>query len=517
MSSNEARTPEKGLSRRQFLGHVAVGAAAVSGATLVGGVSNALAKDVGVTWDKQADVVVMGFGAAGAAGAIEARAAGASTIVLEQTAAGGGATKLSGGLMYMGGGTPLQKKLGVTDTRDDMYNYLMAALGAGASEEHIALFCDKSPELYDWVSGLGTTFPEKLDTGHLVTAPPDVGLIYSGNERGSDYTAVAKAAPRGHSPSGGSGGAIWAPLEAAVVKSGAEIVYSAEAQSLIQDASGRVIGVKALIGGSSVSIQAKRGVLLAAGAYTLNTAMVAAACPDGVVKGSNTAAPTDKGTGIIMGQRIGAATRGMSQCMLYQALYMVSETFPTGILVDSRGMRMIAEDAYGSWIGRAVKEQSPAGAYVILDETTRKKAKLPSWLPAVASKPSIKALAGALKISSHVLSATVQDYNSMAAKHQDPEFNKAKEYLVPQVKPPFHAYYFGPSMASFMALGGLKINTKSQVLSVDDQPIVGLYAAGRTGCAVFGGYPGSGTSIAESLTFGRIAGQQLAALARWTS
>ena len=135
----------------------------------------------------------------------------------------------------------------------------------------------------------------------------------------------------------------------------------------------------------------------------------------------------------------------------------------------------------------------------------------------VASKPTIVALAAALKIPSKVLTKTVQDYNASAAKHQDPAFQKSQGVPGASGEAPFHGYYFGPSMASFMALGGLEERHAPQVLSVDAQPIAGLYAAGRTGCAVFGGYPGSGTSIAEALTFGRIAGQQVAAQAPWES
>ncbi len=68
------------------------------------------------TWDLQADVVVVGFGVAGACAAIESARAGADTLVLERTGGWGGAAAMSGGFIYLGGGTALQQKLGFEDT-----------------------------------------------------------------------------------------------------------------------------------------------------------------------------------------------------------------------------------------------------------------------------------------------------------------------------------------------------------------------------------------------------------------
>ena len=68
-----------------------------------------------------------------------------------------------------------------------------------------------------------------------------------------------------------------------------------------------------------------------------------------------------------------------------------------------------------------------------------------------------------------------------------------------------------PVMGSLHTLGGLKINGNSEVLDLAGSPIPGLYAAGRTSCGIFGEYPGSGSSVADALTFGRIAGASAAA------
>ena len=98
-----------------------------------------------------ADVVVIGFGAAGACAAIEAAAAGASVVVLDRFA-GGGATALSGGVVYAGGGTRQQAEAGVTDTPEAMFAYLKHEVGDAVSAATLRRFCEDSAKL---VEGLG--------------------------------------------------------------------------------------------------------------------------------------------------------------------------------------------------------------------------------------------------------------------------------------------------------------------------------------------------------------------------
>ena len=86
------------------------------------------------------------------------------------------------------------------------------------------------------------------------------------------------------------------------------------------------------------------------------------------------------------------------------------------------------------------------------------------------------------------------------------------EYLRPVVTAPFHAIDGSIASCGFHTLGGLKINTDAQVIDLDGKPIVGLYAAGRTSCGHFGKYAGSGSSIADALTFGCIAGESVSKL-----
>ena len=95
---------------------------------------------VSQAWDLEADVVVIGFGAAGACAALEASAGGAEVIVLDRFC-GGGATALSGGVVYAGGGTVQQLQAGVRDTPEAMFGYLSHEVG----EQHRAVRAREYP------------------------------------------------------------------------------------------------------------------------------------------------------------------------------------------------------------------------------------------------------------------------------------------------------------------------------------------------------------------------------------
>ena len=102
-------------------------------------------------WDEEVDVLVVGLGAAGAAAALEAAAAGAETLVLERAGGGGGTSAMSGGVLYLGGGTRMQKACGFEDSEEDMFKYLMASVGDEPDEAKIALYCEGSVAHYEWL------------------------------------------------------------------------------------------------------------------------------------------------------------------------------------------------------------------------------------------------------------------------------------------------------------------------------------------------------------------------------
>jgi len=113
-------------------------------------------------WDHEADVVIAGYGIAGAAAAVEAARAGADVLVLERTGSWGGAAAMAGGFIYLGGGTALQTACGFSDSVDNMAAFLNAAMGPGADEARIADYCAGSVAHFDWLVDCGVTFKSEF-------------------------------------------------------------------------------------------------------------------------------------------------------------------------------------------------------------------------------------------------------------------------------------------------------------------------------------------------------------------
>jgi len=520
---------KKGISRRQFI-------AGTVGGLVVGAVGGAAAGAFGfptkvtqtetqtstlqpwlpASWDYTADVVVVGFGGAGGAAAYEATAAGAKTIILERMKAGGGSTNISGGAVYMGGGTPMQIAAGFTnDTRDNMYNYVLAAGRLGADPDLVGVFADKSLDLYDWLTNTigvkwGTDFQD------LWPAPTvkSQGLNYSGAEPEAEFAAVATPVPRGHWTAVGSGSGVFQPLMTAVVNQGTQILYQALAKSLIQDGqTGRIIGVVASYNGSDINVKANKAVILTAGGFAFNKAMLAQYCPP-FANVSPLGTAGDDGSGIKMGQAVGADVRNMQDAFSIAFTQYGDDAHFEGVIVDQNGNRFMAEDyGEGIWPGIVEVAMQPLirTCYLIIDSAIYALiTPAPAASGIVAQANTLSDLATALKTAPGVLENTISFYNTNAANHSDPVFNKLSKYVVPIASPPFYA--LSQPLADVFTMGGLRINTSAQVLDTTGTPIPGLYAAGRNSSSVLAqGYQGSGNSVGSALTFGRIAGQNAAA------
>lgn len=197
-----------------------------------------LAASAVTTWDDEADVVVTGLGIAGVCAAIEAAEAGAEVLGLERQGAPGGTSALSGGIIYLGGGTPIQEACGFEDDPDNMYAFLVAACGPGADQAKVRRYSDRSVAHYHWLVDHGVPFRAAFCDEPNREPFGDEGLLYSGGEDSWPFTELARPVPRGHCPEfpDTAGGFLMGCLRGAMERThGVRVTTDARVTRLVVD------------------------------------------------------------------------------------------------------------------------------------------------------------------------------------------------------------------------------------------------------------------------------------------
>ena len=165
-------------------------------------------------WSDTADVLIVGFGGAGACAAIEAADNGASVAIFEAASESGGSTKLSSAELYLGGGTKVQKAVGYEDPVEDVYGYLMASNGPQADPDKTRAYAVGGAEHLDWLMSLGVPFKMSEYPGRAMMALTDDCLMYTGSEKAWPYVDKFAPAPRGHNlkVEGDNGGPLFVQI-----------------------------------------------------------------------------------------------------------------------------------------------------------------------------------------------------------------------------------------------------------------------------------------------------------------
>ncbi|MDD5701928.1 MAG: FAD-dependent oxidoreductase [Dehalococcoidales bacterium] len=474
-------------------------------------------------WNEVTDVIVAGYGGAGAAAAIAAHDAGARVIVLEKSDRQGGNTRLAGGTLRE-----------FLDT-EKAIDYFGAILDNTVSREVTKAFIEESAKNPEWVIGLGGEL-EHAEAGPQ-KFPPSPHVIWphlpGADGVGGRWLIKGKLKP------GGSN--LCAVLEQAVNKRGIKVLFHTPARKLITDESKRVIGVVADSPQGEIRIKAERGVILTCGGFQYNEEMqlnylglkyYAQGC-----KGNT-------GDGIKMALEVGADLwhmRGLSCGIGYKFPEFdipmgIGVRTPGYIYVDQTGKRFIDEtgvDVHAmafefSYLDHKTLTYPRLPAYIIFDENTRSHSPLIGGCPGaimdyytwsddnmaeiekgwIKTAPTIRELAPKIGLREETLQETVSRYNMYCVGGYDPDFGRRQETFGTGItKPPFYAIGVWPCLLNTQ--GGPKRNEKAQVLDTNNQPIKGLYSAGELGSIFNMLYPGAG-NISECMSFGRIAGRNAA-------
>jgi tricarballylate dehydrogenase len=338
----------------------------------------------------------------------------------------------------------------------------------------------------------------------------------------------------------GAGAGLIDSLYERAGKLGIEIRYGTKANQLLIDERGAIRGTVVRGREGFYPIQAP-AVVLACGGFEANAEMRSRYLgPDwelARVRGTR----HNTGDGIRMALEIGAQPHGhWSSCHAVAWDYNAppygdrkvgdlfqKHSYPLGIIVNRRGERFVDEGAdfrnytYAKY-GREILKQPQRAAFQLFDQQTvsllREEYRIREMTWAQAD--AIEELARKLDIDPAGLARTVREFNAAV---QPGPFNPAikdgkgtrgitppkSNWALPLDAPPFVGY--AVTCGITFTFGGLRINTKAEVLDTEDRPIPGLYAAGElVGGLFYHNYPG-GTGLMAGSVFGRLAGAEAAA------
>ncbi len=485
---------------------------------------------------------------------------------------GGGATALSGGVIYAGGGTPQQRAAGVTNSAGAMFGYLRTEVGDAVPAATLKEFCDGSVAMLAWLEGHGVPFEGSLCPDKTSYPTNRHYLYYSGSELSA--RDAAPPAPRGHRTRGRgtSGGLLYARLAAAVRGAGARVLAQTTAQRLVTDPDARVVGVACLSlrgapgwarlahrvlhrwsvkpylympkagrvlhrpagwlerrYGRPLRVGAAHGVVVAAGGFAANRPMMRSHAP-AARGGLPLATPGDDGSGIRLGTGAGGATAFLDRVSVWRFL-SPPPALLAGVLVDRAGERVCDESRYGAAIGDAIVRRG-GRAWLLVDEVTRAEARrqvrrstlwfqrLQAWYlltSGAVRAPTLAGVAARAGVDPGGLAATLAAYNTAARDPaaRDPA-GKPPDLVRAQDQPPYSLIdcsvrprLFYP--APVLTLGGLVVAPETgQVLRPDGSAVDGLYAAGRSAAGLCSRSYVSGLSLADCVFSGRRAGRHAA-------
>lgn len=443
---------------------------------------------------EKTDLLIVGSGAAGFTASMAAREAGAKNLIMiEKMAVPGGNSQLAAGGMNAAG-TKFQKQAGIEDNPQLMFDDTMKGGKNVSNPDLVRVLADKSNESIEW-----------LDK-HRAT------LSHVGQGGGS-------SAARMHGPADGAfvGPYLSKFFRDEAAKSNLDLRLNTKLVKLIKGTNGEITG--ALVKGKHTGIYQidAKAVILATGGIGANPELIQKLRPDisPEVKTSNQ--PGSQGDGIILSKNVGAAVVDAKEIQLNPTLLVgspviVSETVrgAGAVFVNKEGKRFISELTTRDKTSAAVSKQTGGVAYEIFDQKVRDKVKQTGAafeLGLAKEGRTLEELGKNAGIDPKNLAATIAQYNKYAEAGNDPEFGRPK--ISAKVDTPnFYAIEVTPAIHYYM--GGLKINPQAKVIDKNGKVIEGLFAAGEVTGGVHGKNRLGGNSISETITFGRISGEEAA-------
>lgn len=542
---------KKEISRRSFLKGTAAGALTLACAGIAGGAA-AEAADNGITWDAEYDVVVLGYGGAGANAAVAAYEKGAKVLLTDKAPAGleGGNTMASGQFVMS------------TDDPEQLYIYLTTLMGKfnNWDGEAVRAYCEGCAGNYEWMTKVLGGDPEIIcPTYPTVEKAADEtttnGWFETDNPYGigrKGYVYRWQEFPEYESgkhcwcltASGGRFDRSYYDLCQKAVQARPEIdVWSAApGKKLLTDAKGAVIGCVIEKDGKLLNVKANGGVVLATGGFEHNKEMVSSYLQQPYVH--QRGGVYNDGDGIKMATAVGADLWHMSNSAGFSWTYKNPNLSTVGLggpsatlgvivgLGGSRFMNEAAENRHGRIDigGRWISTPMPLPSYVVHDAdqlaTKFMSTFSDGYVDEIASGEvltgnTLEELAEAIRQSNggkdapdfdtEKFVASINAYNKRYDAGEDADYGRPFSTMKPVKTGPFYAVKIGPTY--FNTMGGPRRNKYAQVINVEGYPIEGLFSAGELGSIFCDMYNGSG-NLGETMVFGRYAGENAALRAK---
>lgn len=459
----------------------------------------------------QADVVVIGGGGAGLASAISSMQAGAKkVIVLEKLGYVGGSTNVSEGALNAVD-DQRQKAQGIKDSYETFYETTMHGGHDKGDPTLVRFLTSHSMDAVNWLESLGVKFND-----HIGAATGSLGQ-------------------RSHYPATPYGNTYIRTFEKVIADSNGKIqvLLDTPAVKLIQNKSGRVVGVVGNNFGSKVTVMAKDGVIIATGGFGANVAY-RQKVNTGVwknIKLDNSIGCTNiqkaaQGQGLFLAQKVGAKLIGLSDIQIHPCgtpgtglMENIRTSGRNRIFVNSDGNRFVNEGAARDVLANAIFQQKGRTYWIVVnklryptpDFKDRMGASIRNMeaLGAVVEAPTLDELAKKTGMNAENLKKAIADYNAVVS-------GKAKDKLgfvannkddKQMTEGPWYACRKVPTVHHTM--GGIKINVKSQVINTKGKVIPGLYAVGEVTGGIHGSNRLGGNAIADIMTFGHAVGPHI--------
>ena len=482
------------------------------------------------------DIVIVGAGGAGMTAALTATSEGKSVVVVEsQPVVGGNSVRATGGMnagktVYQdenefGESAGVEKTL---KTAAEKYadNETITALAATVAEQWAAYQANPTGyfdsvelmELDTMIGGKGINDPALVETLCSNSADAIDWLGEQGITLHSVSSFGGASVKRIHRPVDAEGktlsvGSYMIPLlEENCQKAGVQMMLNTTATEILTDDNGAAVGIKATgASGETITINAK-AVVLTTGGFGANLDMVVEYKPE--LKGfMTTNAPGILGQGIKMAQAIGADTVDMDQIQIHPTVEANTAALITeglrgdgAVLINAEGKRFIDEVGTRDVVSAAEIAQTGSYSWLVVDQAmVDASSVIQGYIKKgyTVTGETYEELGKAMGVDEAAFAETMNTWNGYVEAKNDPDFGRTS-FANKLDTAPYYAIKVTAGVHHTM--GGLKINTNTEVLNENGEVIPGLFAAGEVTGGVHGANRLGGNAVADFTVFGRIAG-----------